>query len=219
MSICIKRRYDHNFSAEQMSEMNTVTTHDNDDDEVKQRILDTALQLFTDYGLRRTTMEDVASRCGIGRATLYRRFRDKDQLFQAVIFREMRRNMMLIDAEVRSQPNPLDGLIEAFVKAAHLSYKHPLLSRLLDSEPETVLPYLTRHLGVSLQFASQFLTMHIQGAQKKGELSSRPSGMLAEMVLRLVQSLVLSPSPEVDPGSEESLRSFANICLRPVLAP
>lgn len=196
-----------------------VTTQPNDDDEVRQRILDTALQLFTDYGLRRTTMEDVASRCGIGRATLYRRFRDKDQLFQAVIFREMQRHMALIDAEVRSQPNALDGLIEAFVKAAHLSFRHPLLSRLLDSEPETVLPYLTRHLGVSLQFASQYLTGQIQAAQKKGELSVRPAPMLSELVLRLVQSLVLSPSPEVDPASEDSLRRFADVCLRPLLAP
>lgn len=219
MSICIKKRYDRDFSANHMSELITVTTQDNDDDEVKQRILETALQLFTDYGLRRTTMEDVASRCGIGRATLYRRFRDKDQLFQAVIFREMQRNLAIIDAEVRSQSNALDGLIEAFVKAAHLSYKHPLLSRLLDSEPETVLPYLTRHLGMSMEFAGQFLTLHIQTAQKKGGLSLRPSGMLSEMVLRLVQSLVLSPSPLVDPASEDSLRAFADVCLRPVLAP
>lgn len=219
MSICIKRRYHCDFPATLQGVLIPVTTQNNEEDEVRQRILDTALQLFTDYGLRRTTMEDVASRCGIGRATLYRRFRDKDQLFQAVIFREMQRHLAIIDASVRSQPTPLDGLIEAFVKAAHLSYKHPLLSRLLDSEPETVLPYLTRHMGLSMEFASRFLTLHIQTAQKKGQLTSRPAAMMSEMVLRLVQSLVLSPSTSLDPGNEESLRQFADVCLRPVLAP
>ena len=202
-----------------LNELTTVTTNNNEDDEVRQRILETALHLFADYGLRRTTMEDVASRCGIGRATLYRRFRDKDQLFQAVIFGEMRRNLALINESVKSQPNALDGLIEAFVKAAKLSYTHPLLSRLLDSEPETVLPYLTRDLGMSMEFASRFLTSHIQAAQAKGVLSSRSPSLLSEMVLRLVQSLVLSPSPQVNPADEESLRAFANVCLRPVLAP
>ncbi len=199
--------------------MNTTQTQTNDEDEVKQRILETALQLFTDYGLRRTTMEDVASRCGIGRATLYRRFRDKDQLFQAVIFQEMQRNLAIIDASVRSQPTALEGLIEAFVQAAHLTYRNPLLSRLLDSEPETVLPYLTRQMGVSMEFANQFLTQHIQSAQSRGGLNARPPALLAELVLRLVQSLILSPSENVDPGSPESLRDFANVCLRPVLAP
>lgn len=199
--------------------MNNTPAQTNEEDEVKLRILDTALQLFTDYGLRRTTMEDVASRCGIGRATLYRRFRDKDQLFQAVIFQEMQRNLAIIDGSVRSQPNALDGLIEAFVQAAHLTYRNPLLSRLLDSEPETVLPYLTRQMGASMEFASNFLTQHILSAQKRGSLNSRPPALLAELVLRLVQSLVLSPSEHVDPGSEESLRDFANVCLRPVLAP
>ena len=90
---------------------------------------------------------------------------------------------------------------------------------MLDSEPETVLPHLTRHLGVSMQFASQYLTSQIQAAQKKGELGPRPAAMLSELVLRLVQSLVLSPSPAVDPADEASLRSFADVCLRPLLAP
>lgn len=196
-----------------------MAMQNNEDDEVRQRILDAALQLYIDYGLRRTTMEDVATRCGIGRATLYRRFKEKDQLFQAVIFREMQRNMAAIDAHVRSQPNALEGLLEAFVKAASLSYSHPLLSRLLDSEPDTVLPYLTRHMGASMEFAGRFLTAHIVNAQGRGGLSSLPADMLAEMILRLVQSLVLSPAGLINPADEDSLRRFAEVCLRPVLTP
>ncbi len=49
-------------------------------DKTYEKILDAGLALFVEFGLRRTTMEDVATRAGIGRATAYRRFADKDQL-------------------------------------------------------------------------------------------------------------------------------------------
>ena len=60
-----------------------------DEDSTNQRILDSARSLYIEYGLRRTTMEDVSKRAGMGRATLYRRFSEKDQLFKAVIFRDL----------------------------------------------------------------------------------------------------------------------------------
>ena len=41
-----------------------------------------------DVGLSRVTMEDVARRAGLGRATLYRHFQSKDALVRAVILAE-----------------------------------------------------------------------------------------------------------------------------------
>ena len=189
------------------------------DDETRQRILDAALALFVDYGLRRTTMEDVATKCGIGRATLYRRFKEKDQLFQAVILREVQRNLVLIEQAIASMDNPLDGLLEAFVKAVSLSHRHPLMSRLLSSEPENVLPYLTTQLGAPMAFANHYLSAQIERAQKRKKLAKRPAKLLSEMILRLVHSLVLSPQGVLDPANEDGLRRFAQQFLRPLLEP
>ena len=51
------------------------------------RILDSAAELFTRHGFGGTSIEAIAAHAGIGKLTLYRRFADKDALFQAVALR------------------------------------------------------------------------------------------------------------------------------------
>jgi AcrR family transcriptional regulator len=54
-------------------------------DDTAERILAGALAQFEDFGVRRTTMEDVARRVGMSRVTIYRRFSNKDALVEAVL--------------------------------------------------------------------------------------------------------------------------------------
>src|SRR5436190_11773696 len=52
------------------------------------RILDAAFESFRDFGLSRITMEDVASRAGLSRQSVYRYFPSKDSLIVALVSRE-----------------------------------------------------------------------------------------------------------------------------------
>ena len=53
-------------------------------------ILQAALELVVEDGLRGTTIEGIAARAGVGKATIYRRWRTKEELFmealQAIAF-------------------------------------------------------------------------------------------------------------------------------------
>ena len=51
------------------------------------KILDAAQILFAELGLRMTTMEVIAARANVSKATLYSYFRDKDEIFSAVTLR------------------------------------------------------------------------------------------------------------------------------------
>ena len=77
-------------------------------DKTYEKVLDAGLALFVEFGLRRTTMEDVASKAGIGRATAYRRFADKDQLIQVVILRECQRELARIEADLAQIDNGVE---------------------------------------------------------------------------------------------------------------
>lgn len=188
-------------------------------DSTSDQVLDAALALFIEFGLRRTTMEDVAQRAGIGRATLYRRFGDKDQLVQAVILRECQQQLALIEQHLQGQRSAVDSLIEAFVLAVTRAHVHPLLIRLLSSEAETILPYLTTQLPEVTTFARLYLAAQLRKSQQQGHVANLPAEQTAELLLRLTQSLVLSPVGVIDPASETSVRDFANTFLRPLLTP
>ena len=187
-------------------------------DKTYEKILDAGLALFVEFGLRRTTMEDVATKAGIGRATAYRRFADKDQLIQVVILRECQRELSRIEADLGKIEGGLERVLESFVLAVTRAHRHPLLRRLMTSEPETILPMLTQRLWQMMGFFRIYLASLLDTVKKDGEIRDQSSEMLAELMLRLVQSMVLSPDGVMNPADEKSIRNVAELYLRPLLA-
>ena len=57
--------------------------------ETKGLILDAAKKQFSVLGFSKVTMEEIAAEAGMGKASLYYYFTDKDSLFQAVVKEEM----------------------------------------------------------------------------------------------------------------------------------
>ena len=54
-----------------------------------ERILDAAASLLQRWGYRRFTMDDVANEAGIGKGTIYLHWRTREELFKAVLNREV----------------------------------------------------------------------------------------------------------------------------------
>ena len=67
---------------------------------MSERILDAALELVAASGLRNLTMDEAASRAGVGRMTVYRRFGDREGLIDALAARESRRCLAELDRAV-----------------------------------------------------------------------------------------------------------------------
>ncbi|MGI9489036.1 MAG: TetR/AcrR family transcriptional regulator [Geminicoccaceae bacterium] len=53
--------------------------------EREEKIIEAAVQLFSRYGVKRTSMNDIAAEAGIARQTLYNAFSNKDEVLQATI--------------------------------------------------------------------------------------------------------------------------------------
>ncbi|HWP18335.1 MAG TPA: TetR/AcrR family transcriptional regulator [Burkholderiaceae bacterium] len=70
-----------------------------------QELLDAALQLFVEKGFAATKMDDVASRAGVSKGTVYLYFPSKEELLKAVI----RRNLSLTIAEGDDALSRFDG--------------------------------------------------------------------------------------------------------------
>jgi AcrR family transcriptional regulator len=180
-------------------------------------ILDAALELFEEYGLRRTTMDDVAKRAGIGRATLYRRFPQKADLVEAVGLREVRRFLAAVDVEISKAENAQERMVTGFVAVVRGLRRQKLLNRLLSSEPEAVLPGLTLAGGAVIALARDYLADKIRADQAAGDIADFDAEPLAEMLARLIHSMVLTPEGRIPVSGEKEMRAFARTYLVPWL--
>jgi AcrR family transcriptional regulator len=67
--------------------------------EVPERINIMACELFIHYGIHSVTMDDIATRAGISKKTIYLHYPNKNALVEAVIDGEIARNMLLFGDE------------------------------------------------------------------------------------------------------------------------
>jgi len=58
------------------------------DEQIRKSIIEAAQKLFQQYGLSKTTMEDIAKIIGKGKSSLYYYYATKEQIFEAVVEKE-----------------------------------------------------------------------------------------------------------------------------------
>lgn len=182
-------------------------------DATAQRILDAALAQFQDFGLRRSTVEDVARRGGLSRITIYRRFPKKEHLLAAVVLRELRRFLAEQDAAIAAQPTVEDRIVESVAFSLQWLRGHVLLNRLLQTEPEAIVPYLTVQGGPVIEAARDHGAAVIRhGMFGDGPVppdAERDIAMMAEIGVRITLSFVLSRQSVVPLETAEDARRYA----------
>lgn len=188
------------------------------EDDTSERILDAALDRFSTFGIRRTTMDDISSAAGVGRATLYRRFAGRDEIVRAVILREMYRFISEVDASVQEIDDPAQRFVEGFLATMREARQQPLMSRLIEIEPDLLLPFLTVEALPALELARDYLAAQLHESQADGAIAADVDvDVVAEMLVRLCQSLLLTPKGLIDPDDEDGLRRIAETMFAPVL--
>lgn len=182
-----------------------------------EQLLESALSAFLDFGIKRTSMGEIARRAGISPATLYRRFESKNDLVEAVSVREAQRFVADIEQRVGSITDNEDQLVEIFVVFITALAHNELLQRLLRTEPELILPRLTTDAGPILAVGRAYLADKLRGLQKANAELDFDADLVAEIMARLAQSLALTPDGLIPLSDAEAARAFARWTLLPMV--
>ncbi len=85
---------------------------------VKEEIINQAQKLFKQFGLKKTTMDEIAAASGKAKSTLYHYFKNKDEVFDAVLINELHHLRALVKTEVE-QESFLKEKLKAYFQAFH----------------------------------------------------------------------------------------------------
>lgn len=169
-------------------------------------ILDAAQHVFEQYGARRANVEDVARAAGISRSTLYRAYPTKDALLDAVLNRQFERFLTEL-ADVASGLPPREAVVECFTRGIALTREIPLLARLAQTEPETILGNGHRSHSARIIATSGFVATILRDAG--ATMPDDELQIVTELMLRVAYTYLLNPEGLIDMTDEAAVRAFA----------
>lgn len=158
-----------------------------------EHVLDSTLALALGVGMRKMTMADIGRAAGVSRATLYRRWPNVRAVVAALVTREL--------GDIGppdSTGTGRDRLVGLLVHAARTVRAHPLLRKIVEVDPEFLLPYLLRRRGSSTQRQLEQVTCLVATAQEEGSVRRGAPGLLARVLVQTTMSYVLTGPIMVD---------------------
>jgi AcrR family transcriptional regulator len=156
----------------------------------RQQIIEATYACVARWGLSKTTVEDAAREAGVSRATVYRLFPGgREELLDAVVAWATLEFFVRLYEQVRDA-STLEEVMERGIVFAHRAIlEHEVLQRVLQTEPEKLLPALTVESNRIREGIATFLVPYLEERGiAEGVDPDEASDFLARMLLSYMGS-------------------------------
>lgn len=177
-------------------------------------ILKTAQQLFGQFGLKKVTIDEIAKKASVSKATLYKYYKNKDDIFEDVVKFESEELWRHIQGEVEQEVSAVGKL------RAHLLSKMSLLHKLVNFYNVTsetwngYWPYIDK-------VREEFMTREKEMVAKILDLGNKTKELQVDNVEFTAHIMVITLKaleyPWAIDGHDISLPEFADLLLGQML--
>jgi AcrR family transcriptional regulator len=81
-----------------------------DKDEFRKKIITTAGQIFSRYGFRKTSMDEIAKALKMGKSSIYYYFESKEAIFESVVLNEANILRSNLTSTIKAVDSPIDKM-------------------------------------------------------------------------------------------------------------
>ncbi len=155
-------------------------------------VLEAAAQVLQREGYARATTNRIAKTAGVSVGTIYQYFNDKDEIFDALIRREIDGlQKVLRDAAPARHESMADALRKLLLALVHIRPEAPALYRSLEQVPNALFRRrVAAARGGVVQWVREFLAMHPR------ELRVQDLDTAAFVIVSAAEGVAMNASPE-----------------------
>ena len=153
--------------------------------------LDAARACILDVGWRRTTLTEVAKRAGVSRMTIYRAWPDMGSLLGDLMTREWVGIAAATQVAAADTTTP-EGIAEAALATVRALRDNELFVRIVELDPDLMLPYLLHRRGRSQEALVEILAAEIASGQVDGAIRSGDPVLMARSLTLAAHGFVFS---------------------------
>jgi AcrR family transcriptional regulator len=157
----------------------------NKDEAVKAEIISQAQKLFQQFGLKKTTMDEIAAATGKAKSTLYHYFTSKEEVFNAVIEMELTKLRKIVKDKVEEQKTTAGKLKTYMIEFQKGTLSMANVYRLVNNVSFDKKTSKERFIRM-MEFEKSYILKILQEANNAGECSSLNKDdfpLMAELLL------------------------------------
>ena len=173
--------------------------------ELPEAVLEATRASVLAVGVRRTTLTDVARRAGVSRMTLYRLVPDVTTLILEVMSREFASVLATAESTARRRRTARARIAATTATVVRLLHDEPLFRRVIDVDPELLLPYLTDRFGTTQRIAVAHVRRMLAEGQQDGSVRRGDLDTMATALVLMVTPFVVSVRMLDEVGRSELL--------------
>jgi AcrR family transcriptional regulator len=178
-------------------------------------LLAAARDCVMDVGFKRMTLADVARRAGVSRMTVYRQYGDLRSIVSELLTCELVALIEQARAGAGDLPTARERLVEAAVRTVEALAAHPLYRRVLDLDPELLLPLVVDRFGSTQRAAIDLVAVQVEEGQRDGSIRTVDAALAATCLQLTAQSFVFSARVVEGQPVGAELRHLLDAYLRP----
>jgi TetR/AcrR family transcriptional regulator, regulator of autoinduction and epiphytic fitness len=164
------------------------------------RIIEAATELFATRGFAGTSMEQVASQCGAGKDTVYRRFPSKVALFEAVVEHAHGRAIARLKKLPIVEGDAIERLKCLMRELLHINMEPDLIALKRITFSEAVVFEKKQPIPPQPDPIMDRLVSAVAEAQTEGKIAA---GDAAPIAVHLIHSMVALPTSSAMMGNSE----------------
>ncbi|MCB0818975.1 MAG: TetR/AcrR family transcriptional regulator [Bacteroidetes bacterium] len=149
--------------------------------EKRKKILEAAKSCFTQFGYEKTTLDDIGRKLGLNKSSLYYYFKNKEEIFTAVVVKEAEAIVDELQQEFSDRDEP-EEKIQVYMKKRLIYYRQVLGLHKLDAESlRQIQPGFHELYATLLQREILFVARELRKIDD--QLGARMAESIAEVIL------------------------------------
>lgn len=185
-----------------------------------------ALEVFAERGFAAARLEEIARRAGVSKGTLYLYFKDKEDLFRAVVRDTVAPNIAMMRQAVEAADLPFEAVVRLLLpRFAELAGAVPIgaVAKIVIGESRNFPELAKTYYDLIVSQAVALMTGLIEKAQTNGEV--RPGdprihamSLVGPMIMGLLWRETLEPAGGAPVDLHQLARQHAETVLKGLLA-
>jgi AcrR family transcriptional regulator len=188
------------------------------EEQLREEIVLTAQQLFQQFGLHKTTMEDIAKAMRRGKSTLYYYYKNKEEVFEAVILKEIDEIFFKTHSSIEKL-SCAENMLKTYFSVSVKTMKRKVnLYKIIRSEMivsfEQVKELMKKYNGREIQSVKEILLMGIENGEFSASLKENVD-ILAYSTVSAMRSLTIDlATDDKYPNWDERLNLVISIFIK-----